>query len=51
LFAKSPPHPFNRPDAASAFVIAPAAIAGAATLALLFLVDPLARFLGKGLSP
>ena len=51
LFGPAPAHPFNRPDGASALVVAPAAIAGAATLALLFLVDPLARFLGPGLSP
>jgi hypothetical protein len=51
LFGEAPAHPFNRPDAASAFVIAPTVIAGAATLLLLFFVDPLARFLGPGLAP
>lgn len=51
LFGPAPEHPFDRPDAASAFVIAPTAIAGILTLLLLFVVDPLARFLGPGLAP
>jgi formate hydrogenlyase subunit 3/multisubunit Na+/H+ antiporter MnhD subunit len=51
LFGAAPEHPFERPDAASAFVIAPTAISGLITLLVLFLVDALAMFLGVGLSP
>jgi multicomponent Na+:H+ antiporter subunit D len=51
LFAPAPPHPFDRPDAASPILILPVAIAGIALLALLPLVDPLSRFLGVRLTP
>ena len=51
LFGAAPEHPFERPDAASAFVIAPTAISGLITLLVLFFVDALAMFLGVGLSP
>jgi multicomponent Na+:H+ antiporter subunit D len=51
LFGRAPAYPFQRPDAASAFVIAPTAIAGLVTLLLLAFVDPIARFLGPGLAP
>ncbi len=49
LFGPSPAYPFSRPDAASVLVIFPAAAGGLATLGLLFLVDPMARFLAPSL--
>lgn len=51
LFARAPSHPFNRPDAASVFIVVPMALAGLATLLLVFFVNALAQFLGPGLSP
>jgi multicomponent Na+:H+ antiporter subunit D len=51
LFGQAPAHPFDRPDAASAFVIAPTAISALVTLLVLFVVDAFALFLGPGLSP
>jgi multicomponent Na+:H+ antiporter subunit D len=51
LFGPAPGYPFVRPDAASALLITPVAIAGGLSLLLLFLVDPLSRFLGVRLSP
>lgn len=51
LFGPAPQHPFDRPDAASPVLILPVAIAGLALIGLLFLIDPLSRFLGVRLSP
>jgi multicomponent Na+:H+ antiporter subunit D len=51
IFGPAPSHPFMRPDAASVLLILPVAIGGAACLGLLFLIDPLSRFLGVRLSP
>ncbi|MGE3303914.1 MAG: proton-conducting transporter membrane subunit [Hyphomonadaceae bacterium] len=51
LFAPAPPYPFERPDAASALLIAPVAVAVALSVALVLLIDPLSRFLGVRLAP
>ena len=51
LFARAPAHPFNRPDAASIFIVTPMALAGLATLLLVFFTDTIAQFLGTGLAP
>jgi multicomponent Na+:H+ antiporter subunit D len=51
IFGAPPSHPFVRPDAASVLLILPVAIGGAVSLGLLFLIDPLSRFLGVRLGP
>ena len=51
LFGPSPGHPFIRPDAASVLLILPVAIGGAVSVGLLYLVDPMSRFLGVRLGP
>ncbi len=51
IFGVAPNHPFVRPDAASVLLIVPVAIGGAVSLGLLFLIDPLSRFLGVRLGP
>lgn len=45
LVGEAPADPFRRPDGASIILVAPMALTAAATLALIFFVDPLAQFL------
>lgn len=45
LAARAPTDPFKRPDGASIMLVAPVILSAAATLWLLLLADPLARFL------
>jgi multicomponent Na+:H+ antiporter subunit D len=51
IFDPPPQNPFVRPDVATFHLAAPVAAGGIATVALLFWLDAISRFLGPGLSP
>jgi hypothetical protein len=51
LFGPAPIDAFKRPDAASILLVAPVAIGGAVSLGLIYVLDPLSRFLGVRFGP